>query len=211
MLNEIFTLVRRMPPFTRVYIAGIIATTGLCSIEYVSPYDLYYTPSQVLKEKEIWRILTTFLFFGQQFNLNFIFHLYFVYNYLSGFEKEVFMGNNSDFIMCLLFIGLGCLSIGPLLNLVFLGDSFISAVVYIWCRFNGLLRVAIFGFIETRASVFPFVILLFYFIVGNNLKGELLGILVGHSYYFSYFVYHKLNPRKTELLRAPNAMRNRIG
>ncbi len=51
------------------------------------------------------------------------------------------------------------------------------------------MRLGFLGFIPFTAPYLPWVMLLFSFIIGNPLETDLLGIIIGHMYYFLNTVY----------------------
>lgn len=50
----------------------------------------------------MWRLVTTFLFFGT-FGFNFFFNMIFTYKYCRMLEEGSFRGHTSDFVMMFLF------------------------------------------------------------------------------------------------------------
>lgn len=69
-----------MPPVTRAYTTACVLTTLAVQMEVVSPFQLYYNPLLIMKNYQLWRVVTTFLFFGT-FGFNFLFNMIFTYRY----------------------------------------------------------------------------------------------------------------------------------
>lgn len=73
-------------------------------LELVSPFQLYYNPTTVLKNYQLWRLVTTFLYFGSM-SFSFFFNLVFTYRYCRMLEEGSFRNRSADFVMMFLFGG----------------------------------------------------------------------------------------------------------
>ena len=103
----------------------------------------------------MWRIVTTFLFFGT-FGFNFLFNMIFTYRYCRYkaelfhqkmlcfyprmLEEGSFRGKSSDFVMMFLFGALSMITFAFFVNLLFLGQAFTIMLVYVWARRNPYIR-----------------------------------------------------------------------
>ena len=54
------------------------------------------------------------------------------------------------------------------------------------------MRMGFFGLIPFNPPYLPWVMLIFSFIIGNPLETDLLGIVIGHMFYFLDHVYPKV-------------------
>ena len=66
-----------IPPVSRFYLTGAFLTTAACAVDIVSPFSLYYNWELVFGQGQIWRLVTSYLFFGV-FSIDFLFHMYFL-------------------------------------------------------------------------------------------------------------------------------------
>jgi Der1-like family len=66
-----------IPVVSRVYLTGAFLTTAACAVDIVSPFSLYYNWELVFGQGQIWRLVTSYLFFGV-FSIDFLFHMYFL-------------------------------------------------------------------------------------------------------------------------------------
>lgn len=71
----------------------------------------------------------------------------------------------------------------------FLGSALTFMMVYVWGRRNEDVRMSFLGFFTFNAPYLPWVMLAFSILVGNSVTIDLIGIAVGHVYYFLEFVY----------------------
>lgn len=89
-MAQLDELLGAIPPVTKCYLILAFLVTGICSVDIITPFDLYLNWNLVLGEfqvhssgstKEllllfqIWRLFTCFLFFGE-FKLHVLWNLY---------------------------------------------------------------------------------------------------------------------------------------
>ncbi len=133
-----------MPPVTRAYTTACVMTTLAVQLEVVSPFQLYYNPLLIARNLQLWRLATTFLFFGN-FGFNFFFNMVFTYRYCRMLEENSFRGRTADFVMMFLFGSALMILCAFCVNLLFLGQAFTIMLVYVWARRNPFIRMNFFG------------------------------------------------------------------
>lgn len=85
---------------------------------------------------------------------------------------------------------------------MFLGPPLSMAIVYVWARRNPNMRMNLLGFLNFNAPYLPWVIVAIESLIGQNIEWfDLVGIALGHLYYFLEDVYPRLTNRR--LLRTP--------
>ncbi|EFN74320.1 Derlin-2 [Camponotus floridanus] len=77
-------------------------------------------------------------------------------------------------------------------NLLFLGHAFTIMLVYVWSRRNPFVRMNFFGLLNFQAPYLPWVLLGFSVLLGNTIWVDLVGMAVGHTYYFAEDVFPRL-------------------
>ncbi|KAI3800298.1 hypothetical protein L1987_28385 [Smallanthus sonchifolius] len=191
-----------MPIITRSYITAAVVTTIGCSLEIISPHILYLHPKLVVKQYQIWRLITNFLYF-RNMDLDFLFHMFFLSRYCKLLEENSFRGRTADFFYMLLF-GATVLTttvlVGGMIpylsvsfaNIFFLSYSLTFMMVYVWCKQNPLIHMSFFGIITFTAAYLPWVLLSLSVVLGGSLWVDLLGMIAGHAYYFLEDVYPKM-------------------
>ena len=110
-----------MPPVTRVYTTACVITTLAVQMEVVSPFQLYFNPLLIMRQFQVWRVVTTFLFFGT-FGFNFLFNMIFTYRYCRMLEEGSFRGKSADFVMMFIFGAGSMITFAFFVNLLFLGQ-----------------------------------------------------------------------------------------
>ena len=105
-------------------------------------------------------------------------------------EEGSFRGRPADFLLMLLFGGSLMCAASPFTNIPpFLGSSLAFMMVYVWGRRNEYVRMSFLGLFQFRAPFLPWVLLCFSVMLGNSPTIDLMGIVVGHIYYFLEDVY----------------------
>ncbi|CAG2111869.1 unnamed protein product [Medioppia subpectinata] len=68
-------------------------------------------------------------------------------------------------------------------------DPMVLSVLYIWCNLNKEVIVNFWFGTQFKALYLPWVLLGFNIIMGGGGVDEIIGIVVGHLYYFVFFKY----------------------
>lgn len=181
-----------IPVVSRAYFTLSFLTTAACALELVSPLSLYFNYSLIAKG-QLWRLVTSFLFFGL-FSLDFVFHMYFLIRYCRLLEENSFRGpgRRGDFVVFILFCAVLMSLIAPFVNVPFMSSSLTFAMVHLWGRRNPHIRMNFLGLFTFTASYLSTVLFSFSLILGHSATVDLIGIVVGHIYYFWDDVYVEL-------------------
>jgi Derlin-2/3 len=197
---------KNVPVITRAYMTGCILTTVAVQFEWVTPLVLYLNWNLVF-QSQFWRLLTNFFFFDY-FGLNFLFHMFFFLRHSRLLEEGSFRGRTGDFLYMWLFGAVFLLVIDFIFapKVMFLAPSLAFMVVYVWSRRSENVRMSFLGFFTFTAPHLPWVILGFGVLLGQSPVYDLLGICVGHLYYFLEDVYPKIRNRR--LLKTPSLLKH---
>ena len=197
---------RDFPPVTRVWIAGAVLTTAACSLDLLSPFTLYFNAPLIAKG-QVWRLITPYLYFSSSFNLDYLFHLYFLCRYCKALEDSYAFsasaGRTVHFFYMLLLGATAINMIAPLAGLYFTGSSLTFMLVYVWSRRNPATRMNFLGVFTFTAPYLPYVLLGFGVMLGHEAINDIIGILVGHLYFFLTDVYPRLTSPPLRLLATP--------
>jgi len=173
---------------------------------FVTPFQLFYAPRPAFVQGQIWRLLTNFLFFGQ-LSLDFCFHIFFFARYSKMLESGAFHGRPADFVWMLMICAALLLLLAPLSPSPFLSSPLSFTLVYIWSRLNPHIRLSLFGAVTITAPNLPYALVLFSWVLNNSwngVVGDLLGIIVGHFYYFFAFIWkEEQSSGKRNILATP--------
>lgn len=200
---------REMPVVTRTYLTLALLTSAACHFDFISPLHLYFNPVAITQKYQLWRLLTSFLFFGS-FGLDFVFHMFFLVRYCRMLEEgEDYRRDTAEFVY-MVFIGAVLMTIiafVPAVKIHFLGSSLTFMMVYVWGRKNKNVRMSFLGLFNFTAPYLPWVLLGFSIMLGNSASVDLIGIAAGHTYYFFRYVYPILAPGR-QPLKAPQLLRD---
>jgi Derlin-2/3 len=104
-------------------------------------------------------------------------------------EEGDFRGRTANYVWMLLFGILNICLVASYINVHFLGSALTFMMAYVWGRRNEDVKMSFLGFLTFNAPYLPWVMLTFSVLIGNAITMDLIGICVGHAYYFLEFVY----------------------
>ncbi|KAK4711400.1 hypothetical protein R3W88_005913 [Solanum pinnatisectum] len=168
---------KQMPIITRSYLTAAIVTTIGCSLEIISPYNLYLNPKLVVKQYQVWRLVTNFLYF-RKMDLDFLFHMFFLARYCKLLEENSFRGRTADFFYMLLFgatVLTGIVLVGGMIpyvsesfaRIIFLSNSLTFMMVYVWSKQNPFIHMSFLGLFTFTAAYLPWVSV--YYLIHHTL------------------------------------------
>lgn len=141
---------------------------------------------------QYWRLVTSFLYFGP-FSINLLFHIYFLQRY-SRLLEESSGRSPAHFSWLLLYAMVSLIALSPLVSLPFLGHPLSSTLVYIWSRRNPDTQLSFLGVLVFTAPYLPWVLMGFSLIMHGTIpKDEIMGVVIGHVWYFFTDVYPPLH------------------
>jgi len=182
-----------LPFFTRYWFVLSIAFPLLGRFGLISPYYVILN-DLFIKKFQIWRPITALFYYpiGGGSGFHYLMNLYFLYNYSVRLETGVFNGRPADYCFMLLFNWVAIVLISYWCNIMLLMDPMILSVLYVWSQLNKDVIVTFWFGTQFKAMFLPWVLLGFNMILGGGGMFEIIGIIVGHLYYFMVFKYPEL-------------------
>jgi Derlin-2/3 len=105
-------------------------------------------------------------------------------------EEGDFRGRRAHYVWMLLF---GIVNISLLAsfgtNLHFLGHALTFMMTYVWGRRNPDVKMVFLGILQFNAPYLPWVMLTFSTLLGHSITMDLIGICVGHIYFYLEWVF----------------------
>lgn len=209
-LLSCFRYYNSLPPISKAYGTLCFFTTVLCQLHILSPNFLVLYYPFVFKNFEIWRLFTSFFFLGK-FSINFGIRLLMIARYGVQLEKGVFEKRTADFLWMMIFGAISLLVLSailscldqvlsaiPYLGSYLLGVSMVSMLLYVWSREYPNSQINMYGLVQLRSFYLPWAMLGLDMIFGSSILPGLMGIMVGHLYYF-LAVLHPLASGKNYL------------
>lgn len=180
-----------MPICTRWWTTATVMTSALVQCQLVTPFQLFYSYRAVFEKSQYWRLLTTFLYSGT-FSIDLLFHVYFLQRYSRLLEES--SRSPAHFSWLLLYAMASLILLSPVVSMPFLGHPLSSTLVYIWARRNPDTQLSFLGLLVFSAPYLPWVLMGFSLILhGHVPKDEILGVVIGHVWYFFNDVFPPLH------------------
>ncbi|KAG0056228.1 hypothetical protein BGZ83_005960 [Gryganskiella cystojenkinii] len=180
-----------VPLVTRLYFTGAALVALGVQTGFTNAFQLYFDYELVFYQNQFWRPITTFLYFGP-LGLDFVFHMFFLVRYSRMLEEGSFYGRTMDYAWMLFLSALALLCLSPFVSMPFLGSPLAFTLVYIWSRRNPSIPLNFLGLFVFTAPYLPWVLLGFTLLLNSHFPtGDLMGIAVGHIYYFFEDVWPK--------------------
>ncbi|KAK9830886.1 hypothetical protein WJX81_001804 [Elliptochloris bilobata] len=164
-------------------------------------------PTWILRRLEVWRLITPFFNLGK-LDFHFLMLLVYIMQYGVKLEQDRFRNRTPDFVWMMLFSMVVLLATTLVLPRVMLGPQLIMVLVYLWSRAYPSANVSFMGVVTLQAFYLPLVFVVLSLCMGGDWLGELMGVLVGHLYYFLTELHPAAGGR--ELLRTPNWLKRQV-
>ncbi len=183
---------REVPPITKFFITGTLLTASLTQFGLLGfiggPGGLLFDWNLIASKFHIWRLVTPFVFAGG-FGLPFVFHMFILYENCRRYEANPFNtgagGTSADFFY-MLVVGGGMLMVLEILlgfGMSMMSEPILYYIVYVWSRRDPDSMVNIWG-VKFKAMYLPWVYCAIRVVMNGPVQLILLGIGVGHLYYF---------------------------
>ncbi|CAN0116814.1 unnamed protein product, partial [Phaeothamnion confervicola] len=176
-----------LPPVTKGLLTSIMVVFGLYALGAITPYKLALLWQPMWKGFEIWRPFTSAIFLGGP-SIKFLIQVMLMYQYSLRYEEEPFNtgggGGSADYA-CMLLFGIAVMDTLSLafFSLPFLSSPLMYYIIYVWSRKSPDTPVSYWG-VVVQAVYAPWVLLAFNVVTGDSVFAPLLGIGVGHLFYF---------------------------
>ncbi|CAN0283568.1 unnamed protein product [Laminaria digitata] len=207
-------LFRSIPPISKALIVGMLGTL-VCSAVGIFPASNYVLSWTLVWNKfHLWRFVTAAIYPGQP-GFPSLFLMFSMGMFSIRYEKDGFTmgggGGSADYAYMLMF---GVTILEAVLLLFFyqpfhlLTEAVLFYICYVWSRKNPTMSVSFWG-IPIGAPFVPWVMVAFRVLTGQSIFHPLLGIAVGHLFYFLVDVLPDLHD--IDLLHTPNFLVNMFG
>ncbi|RDD43037.1 Derlin-1 [Trichoplax sp. H2] len=173
---------KNIPFITKQWFTMSVILPMIGWLKIINPMYFLLIWSEVAYKFQIWRLLTALFFFpiNPMTGFQYLINLYFLYSYSIRLETGLFDGRPADFIFMLIFCWL---------TLILLMTPMVLSVLYVWCQVNRDVIVQFFFGTQFKAMYLPWVFAIFNIVIRGSGKDELIGIFVGHVYFFLVFKY----------------------
>lgn len=189
---------KRVPPVTKTLAATSLGLTLAVNFRLMPAHRVIYDASMAFQHWQLWRPLTAL--FVWPLGFGFLVEMFMLLRHSQQLEQVEFLGRTADYLWMLL-LALPPLWLGAwLFRLPLLGASFVMVILYVWARkFPEENMTFMFG-LRFKSKYLPWVLLAFHVLMGGSPWADVLGIAVGHLYWFAVDVLphtHNLRLVKT--------------
>lgn len=191
MSSDIGDWYRGIPDVTKYWFTASVIFPLAGRLGIVSGYHFLLVWEFLFQRFHIWRPFTAAVYYTitPQTGFHYLIMLYFLYSYSIRLETGIFAGRRADYVFMLAFCWLCAVILALALSVFIVWEGIILAAVYVWCQINRDQIVSFWFGIRFKASYLPWVLLAFNFILSGRIIQELIGIFVGHLYFFLKFKY----------------------
>eukprot|EP00116_Pleurobrachia_bachei_P008345 sb/3468607/ len=143
---------------------------------------------------QFWRMAGCVFFMGR-LGFPFLINVYFLYNYSLRLETGVYDGKPADYCFLLIFNWLCLIILGFIIPLRMIGMPLVISVLYVWCQVNHETVVQFWFGTQFKAMYLPWALAGFNVLLGGKYSTcfsgmmELIGIFVGHIFFFLKYKY----------------------
>jgi len=190
-MSEISDWFNSLPFFTRYWFGGTVGLSLLARFGLIPGQWLILNYYQIFHQFEIWRPITALFFYPitPQTGFHFLLNCYFLINYSKLLENGQYQMFPADYAFLLLMNWFSCVILGLFMNMMVLMDPMVLSVLYIWCNLNKDTIVSFWFGTQFKAQYLPWVLFAFNLILSGGGVHELIGILIGHLYFFLKYQY----------------------
>ncbi|XP_075152111.1 derlin 1 [Haematobia irritans] len=181
---------KQLPRFTRYWLAGTISMSLLMRFGILPFEHMYLSRDLVLGRLHLWRCATSLFVYPltPSTGFHFLINCYFITQYSARLEKDQFGRSPADYLYLQLIVAAVAVLGGLVFNVAFLMDLLVVAVTYIWCQLNKEVIVNFWFGSRFKAIYLPWVLAGMELIFQGSIA-SLIGIFIGHFYYFLKFQY----------------------
>lgn len=182
---------KTIPPLTKVWFTLIVAIPVAGGLHILTDKLMYLDWNSLFTDYEIWRLVTATFYYpiSTRTGVHYLVTVYFIYTYSFKLEDNVFTGRPADYIYMMIFSWLACFCAAMCLNIGTFMDMSMFVVLYVYCMLYSDVKLSFWFGSRFRGRYFPWIVLLARLLIEHRFISELVGIAVGHFYYFLKFKY----------------------
>uniref|UniRef100_A0A7S2XX42 Derlin n=1 Tax=Fibrocapsa japonica TaxID=94617 RepID=A0A7S2XX42_9STRA len=177
-----------VPFITKVWLTSTLAVTLAVNFGILPAGHLFLNFPLIWKKFQFWRLLTNFTCMGK-LGFGTLITFYMLYSYSEKYETGGCFntgggGGVSDYAFMMMFGMVVMNIIGYFMNTPFMAQPLVFFVMYVWSRRFPDLTVSFMFGVKIQSIYAPWAYVAFQILLGNSPFMALLGIAVGHLYYF---------------------------
>lgn len=175
-----------LPVITKSLLAATLLSTAATTFNLTTPANFALIWPLVKEKFQIWRLVGCFIYAGP-FRFQYFIHMLMLYQNSSRYEADPFNtgggGSSADYVFLLLFAMTCFLLISLVFYMPFLAEPLLFTIMYSACRRSPDAITSFFG-LKFKNLYVPWVNVAYRLLIGDGVLPALIGIAVGHVYYF---------------------------
>ena len=185
---------RNIPRITLFILCCSIFLSGLTSFKLVHAYSFTFS-SRIIKHYEIWRLFTSFFYYGD-FNFHTFINTFIIFNA----SKAMELSGSAQYLYFLFLLYVISLISAYFITIPFISGIFFLALIYVTSRRHKDYQIALMGLpFQISAAYIPYI-----HITLDFTYPKAIGMIFGHIYYYFEDIYPQLpNSRNYKLLNTP--------
>ncbi|CAM9147782.1 unnamed protein product, partial [Ectocarpus fasciculatus] len=174
------------PVITKYLLTGTILSSLATYFSMTSVSNFALIWPLVWQKFQVWRLIGCVTYAGP-FGFPYIFHIMMLYQNSLRYEQEPYntgaFGTSADYLWMIIVCLLGLYALSFVFGFVFLSEPFLFVILYVCSRRNAEGQTSFFGF-KFKTLYVPWVNVAYRLLIGGGIMMPLIGIAVGHVYYF---------------------------
>jgi hypothetical protein len=175
-----------IPVVTKLLFVTTLISGAGTSFGWISAESQVLLWDRIFQKFQIWRLFTACIFSGG-FSFPFAMHTYILYLNSRNYEANPYNtgagGTSADYLWMLLFSVTVLLGISYLFEMYVVSEALLFVIIYVWSRKEPNAQLSMFG-VKFKSVYLPWVYVAIRVIMGQSITQPILGIVVGHLYYF---------------------------
>jgi hypothetical protein len=175
-----------LPIVTKFLLTSTILSTLATYFSLTSPGNFALVWPLVWQKFQIWRLVGCITYAGK-FEFAYLFHILMLYQNSLKYETDPYntgaFGTSADYLWMIILCTLALYALSAVFGLYYLAEPFLFCILYVCSRRNAEGQTSFFG-LKFKTLYVPWVNVAYRLLIGGGLMMPLLGIAVGHVYYF---------------------------
>ena len=189
---------KEMAPMTKFFLTGTFVSGLAVQLGLIPTFfggggvgSMVFDWHAISSKFHVWRLITPFLFAGT-FSINFVMHLFVLYENCRRYEANPFNtgagGTSADFLYMVVlgmvvFCTMAAFESTLGLQMQVMSEPILYYILYVWSRKEPDTVVNMWGF-KFKGLYLPWVYMALRVLMGGGITHMLVGVGVGHVYYF---------------------------
>ena len=195
---------RDLPVITKFLLTSTVLSTLATYFGLTSVGNFALIWPLVWQKFQIWRLVGCLTYAGR-FEFAYLFHVLMLYQNSLRYEQEPYntgaYGTSADYLWMLMVCVLCLYGLSVVFGFVFLAEPLLFCILYVCSRRNAEGQSSFFG-LKFKTLYVPWINVAYRLLIGGGLMMPLLGIAVGHVYYFLVEIMPVLHG--ISLIKTPN-------